>query len=75
METMSSGIGSATVGSANLVDVASFGRAISGCATSGRRASGCTVGVSVAFVASGVGSEHHDCCAGCRNTKTQENPR
>ena len=52
METMSSGIGSAKVGSANPIGVASFDRAVSSCVAAGRRASGCTTGVGVASVTS-----------------------
>ena len=64
METISYGISSARVESANLVGVASFGRAASGCTSSGRGASGCTTGVGVTFVASGAGFGHRGCCAG-----------
>ena len=68
METMSSGIGSDRVGSANPVGVASIGRAISGCATSSRGASGCTAGVGVASVASRASSGRRGYCTGAERS-------
>ena len=68
METMSSGIGSARVGSANPVGVALLGRAVSRCAASGRGASDCTAGAGVASVTSGVGSGCRGYCVGARRS-------
>ena len=64
METMSFGIGSAKVRSANPVGVASFGQVVSECATLGCGASGCTAEDNVASVASRAGSGRRGCCAG-----------
>ena len=64
MQTMSSRIGSARVGSANPIGVASFGQVVSRCAASGRVASSCTAGVVVASIASRASSGRRGYCAG-----------
>ena len=61
IEMISSKIGSARVGSANPVGVASFGWVAFDCATSGCRAFGWAAGVGIASIAFGAGFG----CRGC----------